>query len=60
MAFFYLLLFHPFSFTYVSFGRKAPPNPMSKGAETLIANSKQVPPLAKVALEAHALGDREA
>ena len=29
---------------------------MSKSAETLIANSQQVPPLAKVVLKAHALG----
>jgi hypothetical protein len=53
-------LFHPFSFTQVSFerkGRLVPPNPMSKGAETLIVNSQQVLPLAKVAVEAHALGD---
>jgi hypothetical protein len=28
-----------------------------KGCGNLIANSKQVPPLAKVALEAHALSD---
>jgi hypothetical protein len=33
---------------------------MSKGAETLIADSQQLLPLAIVALKAHALGDPEA